>query len=134
MNNLWLDTNVLLRFITGDPPEMARKALSLFRRAEAGEVSLCLSVLVMAEAVWTLTSFYRYSKQEVSDVLIPLINADGILAEEPELLLEALTQMTAQNIDFVDAYLAAAARRRGEPVCSFDEDFKRLQVTLIPPE
>ncbi|MDN5364792.1 MAG: hypothetical protein PWQ91_1857, partial [Eubacteriales bacterium] len=29
---LWIDANVVLRFLTGDPPEMARKALQLMRR------------------------------------------------------------------------------------------------------
>jgi hypothetical protein len=32
MTSLWIDTNVLLRFITGDPPDMAGKVFLLFQR------------------------------------------------------------------------------------------------------
>jgi hypothetical protein len=30
---LWVDANVVLRFLTGDPPEMAAKAMELMSRA-----------------------------------------------------------------------------------------------------
>ena len=54
---LWIDANVVLRFITGDPPEMAARALELMARAENGEVCLRLPHLVVAETVWVLSSF-----------------------------------------------------------------------------
>jgi predicted nucleic acid-binding protein len=32
-----------------------------------------------------------------------------------------------------DAYLAQVSRSHGEAVCSFDEDFRRLEVELMTP-
>jgi predicted nucleic-acid-binding protein len=122
MTSCWVDTNVLLRFITCDPPDMAIKALSLFKRAEKGEVKLRMSSMVIAETVWTLSSYYRYSKQQICDVLVPLLNADGVDAEHEDLVVSTLMQMAKQNVDFTDAYLAATARHYGEPVSSFDND------------
>jgi hypothetical protein len=38
MTDFWVDANVLLRFLTGEPPELAERALRLIQRAEQGEV------------------------------------------------------------------------------------------------
>jgi predicted nucleic acid-binding protein len=41
--------------------------------------------------------------------------------------------MAEANVDFVDAYLAQAALAKGQAVCSFDEDFRRLDVEIVKP-
>ena len=51
MKRLWVDANVLLRFLTRDPEDMAAKAASLMLRAERGEVLLVVSPLTIAEMV-----------------------------------------------------------------------------------
>ena len=42
LNAVLLDSNVLLRFLTGDIPEKADRAKALLKRGEAGEVRLIL--------------------------------------------------------------------------------------------
>jgi len=134
MAYMWIDANVILRFITGDPPEMAEKVLELMTRAENGEVALRLSYIVAAEVVWVLSSFYKYSKKEIAETMISFINADGIHPDNPTLLIQALKDMADYNVDFTDAHLAAMARTRLEAVCSFDNDFVKLSVNwLLPP-
>jgi predicted nucleic acid-binding protein len=78
MTDFWVDANVLLRFLTGEPPELAERALRLIQRAEQEEVNLKLSPIVVAEIVWVLSSFYRYSRTQIAEVLLPLIASDGI--------------------------------------------------------
>ena len=133
MTRLWIDANVLLRFLTGEPKELAGKAASLMGRAESGEVTLVVSPLVVAEVVWVLKSFYRHSLEEIAGVLVPLMSADGVEVEDRETLTQAIELARDKNVDFVDAALALQAARRGEPVCSFDEDFKRLPVQWTTP-
>jgi predicted nucleic-acid-binding protein len=43
--------------------------------AERGEVSLYMSPLVLAEVIWVLKSFYRYSMTAIAHVIIPLVSA-----------------------------------------------------------
>ncbi|MEQ8468646.1 hypothetical protein [Coleofasciculus sp. E1-EBD-02] len=43
MTDLWVDANVLLRLLTGEPPDFAQRSLRLAERAERGEVTLRLS-------------------------------------------------------------------------------------------
>lgn len=133
MTRLWVDANVLLRFLTGEPKELAGKAASLMARAENGEVTLVVSPLVVAEVVWVLKSFYRHSLEDIAGVLVPLMSADGVEVEDRETLTQAIELARDKNVDFVDAALALQAARRGEPVCSFDGDFKRLPVQWTAP-
>lgn len=133
MTRLWVDANVVLRFLTGEPAELAEKAARLMARAEGGEVVIVLSALVIAEVIWVLKSFYRRSLKEIADVVIPLMSAVGIEVEDRDLLIQALELASEKNVDFVDAALALQAARRSEPVCSFDGDFKRLPVERVSP-
>lgn len=134
MRRLWVDANVLIRFITRDPADMAERAYQLFARAEAGEVMLVLSPVILAEVLWTLESYYGFSREEIAGALIPLVTADGIAADEPAALVEALQMLREKNVDFADAYLAARARQSAEPhVSSFDRDFDRLGVVRLEP-
>jgi predicted nucleic acid-binding protein len=133
VTRLWVDANVLLRFLTGDPKDLAEKAARLMARAERGEVALVVPSLVVAEVIWVLKSFYRHSLKDIAGVLVPLMSADGLEVEDRETLIQAVELARDENVDFVDAVLALQAARRGEPVCSFDGDFKRLPVQWMSP-
>lgn len=130
---LWVDANVILRFLTGDPPKMAARALELMKRAEKGDIGLRVSHLIVAEIVWVLSSFYRYAKSQIAEILISFLSSDGIFVESSALLIQALQDMAEQNVDFIDAYLAALARTQEEGICSFDNDFDRLNITWVTP-
>ncbi|GAW90956.1 PIN domain-containing protein [Calderihabitans maritimus] len=65
--------------------------------------------------------------------MIAFINADGIQAENSDLAIRALQDMAEKNVDFIDAYLAAVARSHEERVCSFDNDFEKLNVSCVKP-
>jgi predicted nucleic acid-binding protein len=77
MTSYWVDANVLLRLITNDPTDLAERATHLAERAEQGEFTLKISPLVVAEIVWVLSSFYKYSRDQISQVLVPLLNSKG---------------------------------------------------------
>ncbi|HBE31997.1 MAG TPA: PIN domain nuclease [Cyanobacteria bacterium UBA11369] len=134
MTDLWVDANVLLRFLTGEPPDLAQRALRLIQQAERGEVILRLSPIVVAEVVWVLGSFYRYPRNQIAEVLLPLVTAEGVVLEESEQVVAALDRMATANVDFIDAYLAEVARREGGSVVSFDRDFRRLDIPWVEPE
>ena len=129
----WLDANVLLRFLTGSPPELAGRAARLLEEAQRGEVSLRVHPVVVAETVWVLESFYEYSRGEISGALIPLLEQPAVRVEGARIVARALTAMAENNVDFVDALLAETARSRGEGVASFDKDFSKLAAEWREP-
>ncbi len=132
MTTAWLDANVILRFITGDPEPDATRARRLIARANAGELAFRLTTVSVAEVVWTLgTPRNRHSPREVADVVTAFVRGNGIELDEPDVVVEALAAMVDRRVSFVDAYLAVRAILAGEAVCSFDADFKRLGVEIL---
>jgi predicted nucleic acid-binding protein len=128
--NVWIDTNVLVRFVTRDDAEQAKRVLNVMRRAERGEITLRVSVVVMAEVIWVLESYYGYERIAVAEALRAFVIADGVAAEEQDVVMDALRLMQ-EGSAFTDAYVAALARSHREPVFTFDAGFKRLGVDLF---
>ena len=126
MKPLLLDTNILLRFITGEPADQAGEVAGLVAAAEAGKVRLAVLPMVLAEAVFVLSGFYEHPRSKVAEVLSHLISSPGFLADESERMLHALKLFGAGKLDFVDCYLAAASIREGRTLVSFDQDLAKL--------
>ncbi len=130
----WVDANVLLRFLTGEPPEMADRAERLLRGARRGDFLLKVHPIAVAETVWVLESFYGYARAEVAGAVVPLLEDHALRVEGARTVVRALTVMAQSNVDFADALLAETARSRDEGVASFDEDFRGLGVEWREPE
>jgi predicted nucleic acid-binding protein len=128
---VWVDANAVLRLLTGQPEVQAQAAAALMARADAGELRLRLCPLVVAEVVWVLGSAYHVPRTQIADVLTSFLVSGGLIVAEGMLLVAALAQMAEQRVDFVDAYLAAKARRSEAPVATFDGDFDRLGVERL---
>jgi len=108
-----VDTNVLVRFFTGEPPTMAAKARQLVARADSGDVILVALPVIVAETFYTLESFYQISRAEVATKLLSFLQSRGIEALESDRVVDALKRCHDQNAHFADAYLAAAAAETG---------------------
>ncbi|HEU4964125.1 MAG TPA: PIN domain-containing protein [Bacilli bacterium] len=126
----WIDTNIIVRFLTNDHPEMSRECQALMQRADEGLVRLKVPVMVIAECCWVLKRIYRFSDAIIADTLRDLIMADGIEMEEKEIVFEALYQFGKHNVGFIDAYLAESARvKQPGYILTFNEkDFTRLRI------
>lgn len=121
-----LDTNVLVRFFTGDDAGQLAKAKFLFTAAENGKCELVLLPWVVAEVVYVLEGVYQLDRAPVVDHLTRLIRSSGVTADNEACLLDALARFAAKKVDFADALLAAeAVARRIRPV-SFDRDLDKF--------
>lgn len=127
----FLDTNVLIRHLTGDPPEMAQRASA----ALAGEEQLLLTDLVLAECVYVLESFYEVERARVATLMRSAIALASIEVIDASLLLRALEVYELQRLDFAEAYLVANAESTGvRRVLSFDRAIDRVQsVSRVEP-
>ena len=122
-----IDTNVILRFLVGDDPPKAARAMTLMERLERGEEAVELVDEVVTESVWTLESFYHVPRAETARQFAALLSFSGVRASSRTVLLQALQTYATSNADFVDCLLAARSKVRKIPVYTFDEtDFKKL--------
>ncbi len=130
---VWIDANVILRLLTGEPEAMASSAQKLFQRAERGELTLHLSTLVAAEVVWVLGSYYRVPRPRIAELVTQIAMAEGVECEQRGLLVDALALMVEKNVDLIDAYLARLAASDDGLVASFDRNFARLPTRHLHP-
>ena len=126
MARLLLDTNVIVRFLTGDHPAYSPRSRSLFARAAAGDVTLLVTDLALAETVWVLQSFYKLDCGAIAAALKDLVESTGIEVENKAVLLSALRNFAQTDADFVDAYHAAIAAAESIAIASFDRDFDQV--------
>lgn len=119
----FVDTNVLIRHLTGDPPNQAARATRFL--AEADE--LLLADLIVAEVVYVLESFYEVGRTRVAELVRAIIAFDAVRVVDEELLLRAVEVYEIERLDFAEAYLVASAERSGvDTVVSFDRSIDRV--------
>jgi predicted nucleic acid-binding protein len=128
----FLDTNLLLRFLTGDDPDKAQAVLRLLQRVRSGEEELMTSETVVAEVFYVLTrekSRYRVPREEVIDRLLPILTMDGVRAVAKPALLDALEVFrTYEELDFEDAMAVGLMHANGiVEILSDDEDFEDVE-------
>lgn len=128
----FVDTNILVRHLTGDPPDLAARATAFLGR----ERELLLADLVAAETVYVLESFYGAPRRDVAQALRSLVAFDSIVCVDPALLLRAIEVYETDHIDFAEAYLVACAESTGVgKVVSFDRSIDRVDTVdrIEPP-
>lgn len=125
-----LDTNVLIRHFTGDPPDQARRATARIRHA--GLHDLLLLDVHVAECVFVLEGPYRQPRSEVAELLGSMLGVAAIRFEHEAVVRRSLELYTA-GLDFEDAYLVAAGEDGGiRQVLSFDRfDAKLAKNTKV---
>jgi predicted nucleic acid-binding protein len=126
MARLLLDTNIIVRFLTGDHPVHSPRSRKLFARAAAGEVTLVITDLALAETAWVLQSFYSLDRAAIAAALKGVIQSTGIEVENRTLLLSALQHFAQTPVNLVDAYHAALAAFQSIAIASFDRDFDQF--------
>lgn len=127
----FVDTNILVRHLTGDPPEMAARATAYLEADHA----LLLTDLIAAETVYVLESFYEAPRDQVAEAIRSLVAFESMVSVDPALLLRAAEVYETDRIDFAEAYLVACAESTGVAViASFDRSLDRVSsVQRIEP-
>lgn len=92
-----IDTNIIVRFLTGDDPRQAQKSRRLI-----GEGEIFVATSVLLECEWVLRSAYSFSVDRIVEVLRAFCGLPGITLEDAPLVAQAL-DWTRQGMDFADA-------------------------------
>ena len=105
----FVDTNVLVRHLTGDPPTQVHRATRLLQRADG---SACAD-LVLAEVADVLRSYYEAARPVVARSLRAILAFPAIRVVDAELLDRTIEIYEVDGLVFADAYLVASAERSG---------------------
>lgn len=111
---LGLDTNVLVRFVTGDDPGQADLARELILGAEREAAQLHVSTLVVTELAWVLGSrSYGYTRQEIVEVLELILDSRVFAVQDRDLVRRALAGCRSGEGDFADLLIGEQDARAG---------------------
>lgn len=94
---LAVDTNVVVRYLTGDHPQQSARARSLLDRED---VFVCITVLLETE--WVLRGVYHYETSQIVAALRAFAGLPHVTTEAPGLTAWALDQAEG-GMDFADA-------------------------------
>ena len=116
-----LDTSIIVRYLTGDPPDLAEEAARIIDK----QANLQITDVVLAETAYVLSSIYRIPREVVVDHLILLLQKENIhpffLAKD--IVLQALLLCRPSGrVSYADALVWAAAQSTDKKaVYSFNE-------------
>lgn len=117
-----IDTNVLVRWlVASDSTDQADRADA----ALAGN-ELHLSSIVVAETIWVLSRTYRFSRQQISEVVRSLLDLSNLTIDRSEALRNALAEFELHAGDFNDHLIAAHDHAAGcQYTLTFDKKAAR---------
>ncbi len=121
---MFIDTNILVRHLTGDPADLAARSTKFLET----ERNLLLTDLVVAETLYVLESFYEAPRVQIAEAIRSLIAFDSIVTVDPSPLLRAVEVYETDRLDFAEAYLVACAESANVGrVASFDKAIDRVK-------
>ena len=123
-----IDTSVIVRYLTGDPPHLA----DLSARLIDSETDLVITDVVVLESAYVLGSVYGVPRERVVDQLVALLRRANIAAypARKEQVIEALQLCRPSGrVSFGDAMIWAVARFTGQAVFTLDERFPCEGIT-----
>jgi predicted nucleic acid-binding protein len=124
---LAIDTNLIVRYLTGDHPDQSTRARALIGRAD---VFVCTTVLLETE--WVLRSAYGFAANQIASALRAFAGLPAVTLEDPAAAAQALDWM-ASGMDFADA-LHLTKTAGCDAFISFDRKFARVAKRLAAVE
>ncbi len=120
---LAIDTNLIVRYLTGDHPQQSRKAKALI---DSQRVFVCKTVLLETE--WVLRSVFGFTPVEITDALTDFAGLPTVPLEDEKTVAMALDWM-ASGMDFADA-LHVANAQGSESFVTFDRGLAKKAKKL----
>ncbi len=108
-----VDTNLLVRFLTGDDKEQAGKVYALFKKAEMEKNTLFVPLLVLLELIWVLESVYEISRSEILEALSELLLMSCLQFEQQATVRQFTINARENSYDLADLLIAHSAETQG---------------------
>ncbi len=113
-----VDTNVLVRLLTGDDVAQTKRVAALFTKE-----AIYIPKTVLLETEWVLRRLYRLDRKAVTSAFRKVAGLANVEIENPLVVTQAL-QWCDDGMDFADA-LHLASSRSSEKFATFDVQLKK---------
>lgn len=117
-----VDTNVLVRLVTRDDARQVAAAEGFVSRGA------WVPHLVLAEAIWVLSSVYDLGPAEITKAVEMLLNHRDLTLQDADVVVAALAHYRKKpSLSLSDCLVLEAARKSGHlPLGTFDRDLGKL--------
>lgn len=102
-----VDTNIVVRFLTGDDPLRSEKARAVLKKTD-----IFLAESVLLETEWVLRHAYGFEAGAIHDAFLKVCGLPNVILSNPHRMQTAL-QWYAEGMDFGDALHLAASQACG---------------------
>jgi len=126
----FIDTDVIIRFLTGDDPGKQAAATALFEQVEQGLLSVQTPDTVIADAVYVLSSprLYHIARSAIQEMLAALVRLPQFHVQNRVSVLRALDLYASTRLDFGDTLIIASMEQQGSHLLySYDADFDHIE-------
>lgn len=128
-----VDTNIIVRFLTGDSPSLADQSQKLFETAE--HESLYIPDVILAETVYVLEHVYKLKRSDIVTKLGALIAQPAFYLANSQVINQSLLIYINSKKSFADCYLVALVK---SGVChrayTFDKPLQLIDKKISSPE
>jgi predicted nucleic-acid-binding protein len=120
-----VDTNILVRLLTKDDPDQAKRAAKLF-----GENEIFVPKSVLLETEWVLRHAYGIDKNAIFGAIQRLMGLSNVKMEDPQVMSMAVSWY-GDGLDLADA-LHLGSSRDAEKFATFDKSLLRKAGPVSP--
>jgi len=100
-----VDTNLLVRILTNDDPNQARRALKILNTDD-----IFIPKTVLLETEWVLRHAYEIDRSNIINGFQKLLGLSNVNLEDPDTIYQAISWYE-NKYDFADALHLASSRR-----------------------
>ncbi len=124
-----IDTNILIRFLTGDDEVQAKKVYLLFKNAESEKKEFFVPLLVILETIWVLESVYEISRHDILDAIRDVLLMPILKFEHQSALQQLVCSAQGNKYDLSDLLIAHSANISGcDSVLTFDKKVSKFEL------
>ncbi len=128
-----LDTSVILRLLTGEPPDQAEAAAEAIVLANRNGASVFVSDTVVLEAYFALQTAYNVSKKAALLALAEMFHSGAVQPEPGGCAKDVLDAClhSASKPGFADRMIHARYRSHGAKMLTFEKAASKLPGTEV---
>lgn len=132
----FIDTNIFLRVLIGDDQNKLKECVKLLKLVKVNKIDAYTSTIVLIEIAWTLTSFYRFSKDKVIQAVKSIINLRGLKIIDNHNIPLSLELYQKYPVKYIDTLICSNKEivSKEAVIISYDKDFDKMKVQRLEPK
>jgi predicted nucleic-acid-binding protein len=122
---LYIDANVVLRYILEDHADLSPKAKKLI-----DENIVETPIEVLCEIVFVLMRVYGITRKDIADTLLDFYDNTNCFLQHKEAMIKGIKYFGEKNLDFVDCILAGYYEEENINIKTFDTKLEKLLSSI----